>query len=248
MLNLIFLALLLALLIFLAIFWTFQISYTISQDKIGFLPSLSGKLNLQLLRIFDQYLHDPKDYSFVELGAGVANIAGFINKNFEFKEVIAVEIDPITVFFGKLINNISGTNVEFIRKDIFAYKIPQKSVLYCYLSTHIMEKMLRQGKFDGHLVVSTTFKLKKTEPVEIIEMNNFYMRMYVYDFRKKEDQKQLQKEVKNESSLNQKIKPKNKNLKVLKTEQKNNTTNSKKTKKTLKNNPTKIKSKITKVK
>jgi hypothetical protein len=111
-----------------------------------------------------------------------------------------------------------------------------------------MEKMLRQGKFDGHLVVSTTFKLKKTEPVEIIEMNNFYMRMCVYDFRKKEDQKQLQKEVKNESSLNQKIKPKNKNLKVLKTEQKNNTTNSKKTKKTLKNNPTKIKSKITKVK
>ena len=94
-----------------------------------------------------------------------------------------------------------------------------------------MEKLHKQGKFDGHLVVSTTFKLKEVEPVETIEMNNFYMRMYVYDFRKKEDQKQLQKEIKNESSSSQKIKPKNKNLKVLKTEQKNNTTNSKKTKK-----------------
>ena len=231
MLNLLLLFLLITLLVLVSIFWIFQITYTLNKDKIGFLPSLSGKLNLQLLRIFDQYIHNTKDYSFVELGAGVANIAGFINKNFEFKKVIAVEIDPITIFFGKLFNNISGTNIEFHRKDIFAYQIPQKSVLYCYLGTHIMEKLHKQGKFDGHLVVSTTFKLKEVEPVETIEMNNFYMRMYVYDFRKKEDQKQLQKEIKNESSSSQKIKPKNKNLKVLKTEQKNNTTNSKKTKK-----------------
>jgi SAM-dependent methyltransferase len=185
MLNLVLLTLLLSLLIFVTIFWIFQISYTLSQDKIGFLPSLSGKLNMQLLRVFDHYLDETKEYSFVELGAGVANIAGMISKRFEFKDVIAVEIDPITVFFGKLLNNFAGTNVEFVRKDIFAYKIPSKSVLYCYLGTHIIEKLYQQGKFDGHLVVSTTFKLKEVEPVEVIEMNNFYMRMYVYDFRQK---------------------------------------------------------------
>lgn len=185
MLNLVLLTLLLSLLIFVTIFWIFQISYTISQDKIGFLPSLSGRLNMQLLRVFDHYLHDPAQYSFVELGAGVANIAGMISKRFQFKNVIAVEIDPVTVFFGKLLNNFAGTNVEFVRKDIFAYQIPSNSVLYCYLGTHIIEKLYKQGKFDGHLVVSTTFKLKDVEPVEVIEMNNFYMRMYVYDFRQK---------------------------------------------------------------
>lgn len=245
MLNLILLFLLLTSLVLISIFWIFQITYTVSQDKIGFLPSLSGKLNLQLLRIFDQYLHTPKDYSFVELGAGVANIAGFINKNFDFKKVIAVEIDPITIFFGKLINNLAGTNIEFYRKDIFAYKIPEKSVLYCYLGTHIIEKLYKQGKFDGHLVVSTTFKLKEVEPVEVIEMNNFYMRMYVYDFRKKEDQKQTLKEIKNKPTLDQKIIPKKKPLKSLKTKQKND---SKIPKKILKNNSTKIKSKVAKLK
>ena len=235
MFNLILLAFLLALLIFVGIFWIFQISYTFSNDKIGFLPTLSGKLNMQLFRIFEEYLHDPSQYSFVELGAGVANIAGMISKRFNFKEVVAVEIDPITVFFGKLINTFGGTTVNFIQKNIFDYDIPEGSVLYCYLGTHIMEKLYHAGKLDGHLVISTTFKLKEVEPVEVIEMNNFYLRMYVYDFRKKKVTKKVEtakKKLAAKKEVKSKAKTTTKNKKVKTTKSK--TTKKKATSKSLK--------------
>lgn len=185
MLSLIFTILFLLFAILVFIIAAFQVSYNASQDKIGFLPSLSGKLNQELTNIFYNHLKDPSKYSFVELGAGVANIAGYIAKQFDFKEVIAVELDPFVIFFGKLLNNFSPKPITFIRKNLFDYEIPKKSVLYCYLGTNIMERLYKEGRFDGHLVISTTFFLKHVEPDEVIKMKNFYMQMYVYDFRKK---------------------------------------------------------------
>jgi hypothetical protein len=163
----------------------FQVSYSFSKDKIGFLPSLSAKLTNELEKTFYKYLKDPSKYEFIELGAGVANIAGYVAKTFEFKKVVAVEIDPFVIFFGRLLNSFSTKPIEFIRKNLFDYEIPKKSVLYCYLGHTILEKMYKEGRLDGHLVISTTFRLEGVLPAEVIDMKNFYRRLYIYDFRGK---------------------------------------------------------------
>jgi len=163
----------------------FQLYYGFSKDKIGFLPSLSNKLNKEMENTFKKHLGDESKYIFVELGAGVANIAGYVAKQFDFKKVIAVEMDPFVILFGKILNSFSTKSIEFVKSNIFDYKIPKNSVLYCYLGHFILQKMYEEGLLDGHLVISTTFRLEAVLPDEVIEMNNFYKRLYVYDFRKK---------------------------------------------------------------
>lgn len=163
----------------------FQISYSFSKDKIGFLPSISGKLTNELEKTFYKHLKDPSKYTFVELGAGVANIAGFVANQFEFKKVVAVEVDPFVIFFGEILNMFSKKPIEFVRKNLFDYDTPKNSVLYCYLGHTILERMYKEGRLDGHLVISTTFRLEGVLPDEVIEMNNFYQRLFIYDFRNK---------------------------------------------------------------
>jgi hypothetical protein len=185
MLDIIILFFLLFWFILFCVIGVFQVYYNFSNDKIGFLPSISSKLNKQLAIIFEKHIKDTSKYEFIERGAGLANISGYIQKNFNFKKVTAVEIDFITIFFGKLLAKLTRSKIEFVRQNVFDYKVPKKSVLYFYLTTSILEKLYQQGKLDGHVVISTTFKLKNLKPDESIKMNNFYRWMYVYDFRDK---------------------------------------------------------------
>lgn len=175
------------------IFGVTQFYFNLSNDKIGFVPTLSGTLNKRLAEVFTKYLKDPSKYTFVELGSGVANISSYVSSQFNFKEVIAVEIDPLILTFGKFLNLFYKSKVKFVRRNIFNYEIPKKSVLYCYLTTSILERLLKENRFQGHLVISTTFKLKNVTPVEVIEMRNFYRRMYVYDFREQKRPHEIKK-------------------------------------------------------
>jgi hypothetical protein len=170
-------------LVLLFIFWVFQFSYSLDKNKIGYLPTNSKKVLNRLSKIFKQFEIEQKDYDFVELGCGTANISGWVSQNHDFKKIIGVEMDFMTIFMAKVLTKLKGQKVDLIRKNVFNYKIEKKSIIYCYLGHHILNNLYKQKKLDGHLVISLTFSLKDKKPDYKENVGLFYQNIYVYDFR-----------------------------------------------------------------
>jgi len=185
MFNLILLVFLSCLFIFLIIFWFIQVSLGLRKDTIGFVPSLSKKINLELINSIQKYVPNTSSYNFIELGAGLANITQFLASKFTFKKIVAVELDFFTIMGAKFLNLFSKNQVEFVHKNIFDYEVPKKSVIYCYLGNLIMEKLYKTGALKGSVVLSATFSIKDVKYTECIDLpGTFYRKLYVYDFTK----------------------------------------------------------------
>jgi hypothetical protein len=77
------LTILIIIFIFISIFWINQIRYGLSSDRIVFMPTISKKVLTELTKILD--IENTENQYFVEFGAGLANIAGWISKNYCFE-------------------------------------------------------------------------------------------------------------------------------------------------------------------
>ena len=180
---------LVVLLLVLFIFWLFQFSYSFDKNKIGYLPTNSKKVLNTLLEVFERFEIKEADYDFVELGCGLANVAGWVYSNHTFKKVIGVEMDFMTVFMARMLAKLKKQKLQLIRKNVFDFDIQDKSVIYCYLGHTILNNLYKQKKLDGHLVISLTFSLKNKQPDFKKSINVFYKDLYkdlyVYDLRDK---------------------------------------------------------------
>jgi len=174
-------------LLFVTIFWCGQVLSLIRRKRVGFIPTVSKEVENSFVQIFDEFKVNPKDYFFVELGAGMAGMSRFAFKKFEFREVWAVEVSQVLVFLARILNFKYGTKIKFFIKDIFKFDYPENSILYCYLGTNIMKLLHQQGCFKNKLVISLTFKIPDLEPAKAIKVNSHYKRLLVYDFRKKDN-------------------------------------------------------------
>jgi SAM-dependent methyltransferase len=168
----------------LLIYWVHQLYYGIFTDRVVFLPASLKKIDKTLLEIIPKYITDTKKTTFVELGCGKGDVIKFLANNFEWQKLIGIELDFVSNFVAKLF--VNKPNVEIIQKDIFAYKIPTNSVVFCFLGTEVLDKLHQKGQFDNNLVISLEFALGETEPTEKFELPGFSFQkhIYVYDFRK----------------------------------------------------------------
>jgi hypothetical protein len=168
----------------LILIWTgIQIYINYSSDKIGFVPSSSPKLSETMYKIVHQYIKKQEKYTFVELGSGLSNNTITAAKRFRFKRYIAVELDPFFVFFSKFLAFLNRVNIEFYIADLYKFKIPRDSIIYCYLANTIVTKLYKQGSFKGQLVISTTFKINDVKEAQSYYIGGIYGKVYVYDFR-----------------------------------------------------------------
>jgi hypothetical protein len=167
------------------IFQVLQLYYLINPSKVFLAHSSLERINPLLKSIINKNVQNINDVIFYELGSGKGSISRFVYQTFAFKQVIGVEGDWMTYKYALLLQLISKTKVKFINNDIFKLKYEPHSVLYCYLFSNIMDKMYKEGYFDGKLVISLSFKISGVEPSEIYELNNFQKQLLVYDFRDK---------------------------------------------------------------
>jgi SAM-dependent methyltransferase len=175
---------LISLLILLLIIWMHQLYYGFATDRIVFFPTNVNKIDKQLDAIINQYLPITKDYELVELGCGTGNVLRHLLKKFFWQKATGVELDWMTYQAAKFLAR--KTNINIIQDNIFTHKIEQKSFVYCFLGTEIMDKLYQQKQFDNHLLVSLDFSITGIEPTEVFELSGFSIqkRLYVYDFRK----------------------------------------------------------------
>lgn len=173
------------LVLFLGVFWGFQIYYTIAKNRIVFVPTFSKKVLKEIKKYIQKAKINTKEYNLVELGCGTANVSNWLLKNFEFKKAIGVEIDFITYFTAKFFSAFRKSKIQFIRKDVLKYDVPKQSVIYLYLRSTIVTQLYIQNKFKESLVFSLTFPIRGIKPSKTVELNNFYDKLYIYDFRSK---------------------------------------------------------------
>ncbi len=170
---------------FVIVFWCFQIYYTINKDTIGLVPTASQKVLDSFAIINSEFGIVTENTKFVEIGAGLANVSGWVSKNHNFQEVIGVEIDGLTVLFAKIWNLWKRQKVNLIRKNVFNYEIPKGSVVYSYLTPNVLDKLYQQKKLNGSLIISLTFSINNLEPDWKIQLKSPYNRLLVWDLRHK---------------------------------------------------------------
>jgi SAM-dependent methyltransferase len=173
------------LVLFLGVFWGFQIYYTIAKNRIVFVPTFSKKVLKEIKKYIQKAKINTKEYNLVELGCGTANVSNWLLKNFEFKKAIGVEIDFITYFTAKFFSAFRKSKIQFIRKDVLKYDVPKQSIIYLYLRSTIVTQLYIQNKFKESLVFSLTFPIRGIKPSKTVKLNNFYDKLYIYDFRSK---------------------------------------------------------------
>ena len=76
--------------------------------------------------------------------------------------------------------------MTIIQDDIFKHKLEQKSLIYCFLGSEIMDHLYENKQFDNHFLISLDFSIGNVEAKEVFELPGFSIqkRLYVYDFRK----------------------------------------------------------------
>lgn len=182
--NAILLLILIIALILLLVIWVHQLYYGFATDRIVFFPTNVKKIDSELDIVINKYLPQTQDYDLVELGCGTGSVLRHLNNKFVWKKATGVELDWMTYTVAKFLAR--KTNTEIIQDDIFKHKIEQKSLVYCFLGSEIMDKLYTQKQFDNHLVVSLDFRISGVDANEVFELPGFSIqkRLYVYDFRK----------------------------------------------------------------
>ena len=133
-----------------------------------------------------RYLGDETaHWTLVEIGAGLAYVAGFLSKRFRWKSVEAVELGRTLVLLSVARAWLFGygQGMRFRRQDILDYDMPEKALVYCYLNEGLLGLMQEKGQFAGRIVVCLTFAIPGKQPVETVPLPNWQGNLRVYDFR-----------------------------------------------------------------
>ena len=165
------------------IYWFHQFRYSMSKDKIVFLPSNNRVVADILDNLLIKYKIKFENNFLIEPGCGIANISRHLSK-YPWKNIWCIEYDKMTLAMAKLWNLWHKKNIQLMQGDIFKLDLPAPSVIYCYLGQEIVTKMYTTGKFKNSLVFSLSFNIKNgPKPTEIVKIRGFHQNLFVYDFR-----------------------------------------------------------------
>ncbi len=159
-----------------------QIFYTWNNGRVVFLPTELNLIKNKVIGWIEKYELKTNDMSLIELGCGRAGFLRSMSK-FSWMQKVGVEGQLILSLKSKLLN--FGKNIEIIHGDIFDYKIPKNSFVYCYLGIKNMNELYMTNKLNGSMVISLDYAIDGIEPVESyrISDNKVQNTLFLYDFR-----------------------------------------------------------------
>ncbi len=121
--------------------------------------------------------------AFIEPGAGIGNVARLMARRYRWKEVRAIDLSILLCFWAKLYAFVFRSPVTVVRGNIFDQTYPKGSLVYCYLTSPILDQLYAQKKLEGCLVVTLTFVIPGVKATEEHVLPNWQKCVYVYDFR-----------------------------------------------------------------
>lgn len=182
--NLVFF-LLVGILLVLVYFMYNELTNIARKDRAVLISTGMKKLTPSFQKIIKNFVPNTSKVDFIEIGAGYSKVARMAAKSFNWKSVVALEVDWFPMLFAKLKNRLNKLPITFIEGDIFDYEAPKSGVIYSYMTNEILNNLHKDHFFDGTLLISLTFGLKDEEPVYLEEIGGFQKRIIVYDFRER---------------------------------------------------------------
>jgi hypothetical protein len=179
-----------ALLIFIIVTLTFIVFCIESMlnslpNRVGYVSSQTDKCLPILKNIIAKYVPDTSKIEYVEPGAGLAHIARHMAQDYTWKGVTAIDLNLSLTIGGWILSRLYKAPVHFVHQNIFRAIYPKNALLYCYLTSPILDQLYQKGKFEGCLVVALTFTISTVTPTEEIPLDGWQKNMRVYDFRTK---------------------------------------------------------------
>ncbi|MEI6478063.1 MAG: hypothetical protein WCO52_03690 [bacterium] len=155
-------------------------------DRVVYMGSDLGEQGPILEDVVSRYVKDTEEYELYEPGSGIATVATFLGQRFSWKSIVAVELRTSVYWAGRLRSYLKHRNLpmQWRREDLLSYRPTKPTVVYCYLTGTILDKMYQRGIFRGCLVICLTFEIKGIRPKEIIPLKSWQKEIRVYDFRK----------------------------------------------------------------
>lgn len=122
----------------------------------------------------------------IDLGSGWGNLAIQIAKNNPQRQVIGYELSLLPWLISTLIKKTLGLkNLSLYRQNFYNVKLPNASVLICYLYPEAMEKInhkLRLEQPNINFIISNNFALPSWQAAKVLTLNDFYKSpIYLYE-------------------------------------------------------------------
>lgn len=122
-----------------------------------------------------------KGQKLYELGSGLGNNLIIAAKEFEGK-ITGIEISPWHYLFS-CFKTYRYKNIKIIRANFYKIDLSSADVVYCYLFSRVMDKLLAKFKKNlkkGAMIISYAFPIKKLKANKIIKINHRHV--YFYKF------------------------------------------------------------------
>ena len=174
--------------VFLVLFWYAGYAWETFQmvrrpDRVIYHGSNLREQGPHLETLIRKYVPDTAAYALVEPGAGLGTVSRYLAQRFPWREATAIEVGPYILGLARMRAFFERSPVRFIKEDMFAYRFPQHSVVYCYLFPVMLQKLKEQGSLDGSLVISLTFPIPECPETEKVPLPSWQKALFVYDFR-----------------------------------------------------------------
>ena len=151
-------------------------------NRVGYVGSNLNDCGEPLKKIIEKYIPNTSKISLIEPGAGLGNVARYLGATFAWKDITATDLSAILLILASFLNR-NKTHIRFVWKNIFTYQYPKNACIYCYLRSHLLDKLYAQGSLKGNLVICLTFPLTDIKPTEIVPIHGWQKQFLVYDFR-----------------------------------------------------------------
>jgi hypothetical protein len=124
---------------------------------------------------------DPSATVLIEAGAGFGHISRALAGKYRWKECIALDISYYSFVIAKALGILRPSPLRYTRADIHSYDFPDGALVYCYLSTAVLERL--RPRLNGCLVASLTFSIPGETPTRTYSLKGWQEKLLIYDFR-----------------------------------------------------------------
>lgn len=152
----------------------------------GITPSSTSPKQLKaIFSSFDSILDQSLDGSIIDLGSGFGIVVILLAKKYPHVQIIAYETSFIPYCVSKCLSILFRTkNLKIQRKDFLNENLNEASIILCYLSPKIMDKLEIKFKNElksGIFIISNTFRIKNMKPIKTLTVKDLYnTEIYLY--------------------------------------------------------------------
>ncbi|ATX79089.1 Methyltransferase small domain-containing protein [Mariprofundus aestuarium] len=145
------------------------------------MPS-SGKVCRCILKASEQ----ASEGTIIDLGCGWGGMAFALARKYPDRQVIGYEVSWLPWAWSKLCKSILQLqNLKLCRLNFLTTELPEASLLVCYLHPKgmidLQKKLSSNRQGVNSLLISSTFALPESSPVETIRLKDLYNTpIYIY--------------------------------------------------------------------